>query len=460
MYAEHVKWFVNMATPDPTPELLRYVRETACRAVATACEPPSGPVHVNFPFREPLVPERIPATFQGGRAEGRPHTEVGISRSLFDKVKLAQVAKKLHEEVRGIIVCGPQYDPEFPASIVAFASKAGFPILADTLSQVRCGTHDRTNVIDCFDGFLRSERVIQELRPELVLRFGATPTSKALLNFLVKQQDAEQICVHEGNWQDPDHIAAGVFQCNPTNFSQALTEAIPIAKSPKWLELWLRIASRSRSTIAAELKTVEEIFEGKVFSELSNLLPPKSVLFVGNSMPVRDLDAFYPTSPGEIRFLGNRGASGIDGVLSTSLGVAAVSQHPLITVLGDLSFYHDMNGLLAAKQFELNVTIVIINNNGGGIFAFLPQHRHPEYFEKYFLTPHGLTFEAAAKLYGMNYNKVSSWSDFRQVMSNRVNSEGTGIVEVSSDWERNVELHHRISSAVVKAAEQAIAEGF
>jgi 2-succinyl-5-enolpyruvyl-6-hydroxy-3-cyclohexene-1-carboxylate synthase len=460
MYAEHVKWFVNMATPDPTPELLRYARETACRAVATARESPPGPVHVNFPFREPLVPERIPATFHGGRTEGRPHTEVGIGRSQFDKDKLAQVAKKLQERVRGIIVCGPQYDPEFPASIAGLASKIGFPILADPLSQVRCGTHDRTNVIDCYDGFLRSERAVQALGPELVLRFGATPTSKVLLNFLTKQQDAEQICVYDGDWQDPDHTATGVFRCNPTNFAQALTEAIPNTKSTEWLELWLKVASRSHSTIAAELKTIEEIFEGKIFSELSNQLPSKAALFAGNSMPVRDLDAFYPTSPQEIRFLGNRGASGIDGVLSTSLGVAAVSQHPLITVLGDLSFYHDMNGLLAAKQFKLNATIVVLNNNGGGIFSFLPQHRHPEYFEKYFVTPHDLTFEAAANLYGINYNKVNSWPDFRQVISNRVSSTGSRIVEVSSNRERNVELHHRISSAVVKAAEQVIAERF
>jgi 2-succinyl-5-enolpyruvyl-6-hydroxy-3-cyclohexene-1-carboxylate synthase len=224
------------------------------------------------------------------------------------------------------------------------------------------------------------------------------------------------------------------------------------------LELWSGIAEESRATIGHQLREIEEIFEGKVFGELAALLPSKVALFAGNSMPVRDLDAFYPTSSQEIRFLGNRGASGIDGVLSTSLGTAAVTQSPLITVLGDLSFYHDMNGLLSAQKFKLNATIIVINNNGGGIFTFLPQHGHTEYFEKYFATPHGLTFESAARLYQLAYNKATSWPEFRKLVSGNLDALGTKIVELNTDRERNVELHHRISSAVIKAAEQVISE--
>ena len=460
MYGEHVKWSVNMATPEPAPELLRYVREMACRAVATAIESPPGPVQINFPFREPLVPDSIPAVLERRetrRSDGA-YTEVSIGRSQIDKEQITQVAKELEGKKKGIIVCGPQDDSEFVTLISTLASKLGFPILADPLSQVRCGTHDRSTVIDCYDGFLRSTKVIQALRPEVVLRFGATPTSKALLNYLAQQRDAHQINAQEGDWQDPDHLTTEMFHTNPNQFTRDLAHIVAPTKSKEWLELWCTVAKVSRSSIADQLKNIEEVFEGKVFSELAALLPLKAALFAGNSMPVRDLDAFYPTSPQEIHFLGNRGASGVDGVLSTSLGTAALTQNPLVTVLGDLSFYHDMNGLLAAQKFKVNATIIVLNNNGGGIFSFLPQHSHPEYFEKYFGTPHGLTFEHAATLYKLEYNHIASWTEFRKVVLGHLDSPGTKIVELSSDRERNVELHHHISTEVTKAAEQIISE--
>jgi 2-succinyl-5-enolpyruvyl-6-hydroxy-3-cyclohexene-1-carboxylate synthase len=461
MYGEHVKWSVNIATPELAPELLAYVREMACRVVARAVESPPGPVHINFPFRDPLVPETIPVALeeeQDTQRQGIAYTEVGIGRRQLDRDHLTQVANGLKGKKRGAIICGPQDDPEFPASISTLASKLGFPILADPLSQVRCGTHDRKNVIDFYDAFLRSGKVVQELRPEVVLRFGATPTSKALLSYIAQQHDVHQISVHEGDWQDLDHLTTEMFQTDPNQFTKDLAQTIIPTKSQEWLELWSAVAERSHVTIADQLKGVEEIFEGKVFSELAALLPSKATLFAGNSMPVRDLDAFYPTSSQEIRFLGNRGASGIDGVLSASLGTAAVTQNPFVTVLGDLSFHHDMNGLLAAKQFKLNASIIVLNNNGGGIFSFLPQRRHPEYFEKYFATPHGLTFESTASLYQLGYNKVTSWTEFRKVVAGNLSSSETNIVELITDRDRNVELHHRLSSAVAKAAEQVISE--
>ena len=372
--------------------------------------------------------------------------------------QLTEVAGIIEGKERGVIICGPQDDPEFEASISTLANKLGFPMLADPLSQVRCGIHDRSTVIDCYDGFLRSTKVVQALRPDVVLRFGATPTSKALLNYLAQQRNARQISAQEGDWQDPDHLATEMFQTNPNQFARDLALIVAPTKSKAWLELWSAVAERSRSVIAGQLKNIEEIFEGKVISELAALLPSKATLFAGNSMPVRDLDAFYPTTSQEIRFLGNRGASGVDGILSTSLGTAALMENPLVTVLGDLSFYHDMNGLLAAQKFKLNATIIVLNNNGGGIFSFLPQHGHAEYFEKYFGTPHGLTFEHAASLYKLGYNHITSWAEFRKLVPGHLGSLGTKIVELSSDRERNVEIHHRISSVVTKNAEQTISE--
>ena len=267
MYGEHVKWSVNMATPELAPELLRYVREMACRAVARAVESPPGPVQINFPFREPLVPDAIPAALevQDTQRSDAAFTEVGIGRSQIDQEQLTQVARGLEGKERGVIICGPQDDPEFAASISTLANKLGFPILADPLSQVRCGTHDRSNIIDCYDGFLRSTKVAQALRPKVVLRFGATPTSKALLNYLAQQRDAHQISVQEGDWQDPDHLTTEMFQTNPNQFTRDLAHIVTPTKSKGWLELWSALAETSRSTIADQLKNIEEVFEGKSF---------------------------------------------------------------------------------------------------------------------------------------------------------------------------------------------------
>jgi 2-succinyl-5-enolpyruvyl-6-hydroxy-3-cyclohexene-1-carboxylate synthase len=198
------------------------------------------------------------------------------------------------------------------------------------------------------------------------------------------------------------------------------------------------------------------MFEGRVFTELASILPTRATLFAGNSMPVRDLDSFFPTDAKQLRFLANRGVSGIDGVVSTALGVSSVSSEPTVLVVGDLSFYHDMNGLLAAKRYRPNTTIIILNNNGGGIFSFLPQRDYPESFEKYFATPHGLTFQAAASLYDLHYTKPTSWKEFRDALALEKNQSATSIVEVQTNRERNLELHQRIWSAVEETTQEVL----
>jgi len=187
-------------------------------------------------------------------------------------------------------------------------------------------------------------------------------------------------------------------------------------------------------------------------------LPAGSILFAGNSMPVRDLDTFFPGSERSIRFLSNRGASGIDGVVSSALGASTASSGPLVLVIGDLSFYHDMNGLLAAKQHNLQATIVLLNNDGGGIFSFLPQADHPEHFEELFGTPHGLDFSHAAQMYGLAYQRVEGWEAFRAAVGQGLASPGVTLEEVRTDRRANVELHRDLWEAVSRSL-SAVGEG-
>ena len=469
MYGSHAKWSVNMPTPEATPDLLRFVRATACRAIATAVQAPTGAVHINFPFREPMEPQSVPADFPQqafttareaweGREGSRAYLEVKGGRRTASQDEVTSVAGLLRGAERGLIICGPQDDHEFPAAVSALAGRLGFPVLADPLSQVRCGTHDRQLVIDNYDAFLRDDTMARELAPEIVLRVGAIPTSKAVLNYLQRHRQARQVVVHDGGWHDPIHAATDVVYGDASTFTWDLTAAVTESAGTAWPRCWLTVADAAQAAIQDQLHTMEELFEGKVFSELLPLLPPTATVFAGNSMPVRDMDTFFPSTPQQIRFMANRGASGIDGVVSSALGACAALPDPLVLVLGDLSFYHDMNGLLAARQHRLNATIIVLNNDGGGIFSFLPQANYPEFFERYFGTPHGLTFEAVASLYGIPYSRITSWQEFRTAVSQGIESSGTTIVEVPGQRPRNLELHRRIWSAVAGAVEPRVTE--
>lgn len=469
LYGGHVKWSVNLPPPEAGDGPVRYVRLLACRAVATALDPPAGPVHLNFPFREPLVPLPVPQDLAAarprehpeawwGREGDRPYARVHPSPRVPDPGAVAEVARGLEGVEEGLILCGPQDDPDFPAAVADLARRLGYPLLADPLSQVRCGGHDRSLVVDAYDAFLRDEEVAVALSPKVVLRFGAVPVSRPLLEFLQRHPHARHILVDEApGWRDPLHLASEAVWAEPALFCRALASALPERRGPTpWARRWRRLNGRVREALAQQVEARDLPFEGRVFWELARLLPPGAVLFAGNSMPVRDLDAFYPSSPTPVRFLANRGASGIDGVLSSALGVSAVHPGPLVLVLGDLSFYHDMNGLLMARRYGLKATILVLNNDGGGIFSFLPQASYPEVFEEYFGTPHGLTFRAAAELYGLDYARAETWEGLRREVLRALNAPGTAVVEVPGHRARNAQLHREVWRAAAEAAREAL----
>ncbi|MBM3470933.1 MAG: 2-succinyl-5-enolpyruvyl-6-hydroxy-3-cyclohexene-1-carboxylic-acid synthase [Armatimonadetes bacterium] len=495
LYGTHAKWFADVAIPEATDALMRYARSVASRAVAVAAGAPPGPVHLNFPLREPLVP--VPAPEQlppeearahaawTGRDEGRPYVASQVRRAPDPELASA-LARELTQRRRGLIVCGPLDDPALPDAVCRLAAALGYPVLADPLSQVRCGPHDRGPVIDGYDALLRIRGANETLAPEVVLRFGAAPASKPLLRYLEVHGAVRQIVVDAGGeWNDPARLAAEFVHADPAPLCQAVLGALAatgaVSSAPgavpsvpgvvssargahDWLALWQRLGAQSRDAIRIRLDAMAEPFEGKVFAELAGLLPDGAVLYVGNSMPVRDLDTFSPGTPRSVRFLGNRGASGIDGLVSSALGVAAgmgarvgggrptgSTRAPVVLVLGDLAFYHDLNGLLAAKLYGLNATIVLINNDGGGIFSFLPQAGYPEYFEALFGTPHGLDFRHAAGLYGARHALVESWEEFRAHVREGISGEGLSIVEVRTARDRNVLLHREVWQTVESA---------
>ncbi len=364
-----------------------------------------------------------------------------------------RLAQELATAKRGVIVCGPDMDGDAAGPVTALAARLGYPVLADCLSQVRCGPHDRSRVIDCYDAFIGAPKSAEVLAPEVVIRFGALPVSKPLWGYLERHRSARHILVDEGGaWRDPMHLTSEVWHVDPARLCVELSSILGGDAAPlEWLGRWRSLAKATRRAVAGQLAGFSEMFEGKVFAEMSHLLPNGSLLFAGNSMPVRDMDTFFLPSAHSLRFMANRGASGIDGVVSTALGVSAVASERVVLAIGDISFYHDMNGLLAAKAFGLKATIIVINNNGGGIFSFLPQAAYHDVFEPYFGTPHGLTFKSAADLYGLDYRLAADWLAFTEALARSLAGEGTTIIEVPSDRDLNVKLHRQVNEAVAAA---------
>ncbi|HET7034705.1 MAG TPA: 2-succinyl-5-enolpyruvyl-6-hydroxy-3-cyclohexene-1-carboxylic-acid synthase [Thermomicrobiaceae bacterium] len=457
LYGAHVKWSVEVPLPEATPELLRYARTLAARAATSALESPAGPVHLNFPLREPLIPVA---------PEQLPHDEfvrdapvrVERARRVPDEAVLAGLADRLRSAERGLIVAGPQPDPALAEPLARLARRLGFPVLADPLSGLRCGPREPEAIVDSYDAFLRSPRVAEALRPDLVLRFGAIPTSKPTLQFLEKHVGARQVLLGAG-WEDPSSLASDAILADPAATCEALLRWIdePHSQDYGWLAIWRALDRASRDAIAAFIDRLDEPFEGRVFAELARVLPEGSTLYASSSMPVRDLDSFVPASRRAIRFLANRGANGIDGVVSSALGASVASNGPLLLAIGDIALYHDMNGLLAAKLHQLDATIVLLNNDGGGIFSFLPQARHPEHFEALFGTPHGLDFQPVAQLYGAAYRLIEDWADFAPVAERALAAPGLKLIELRSERARNVELHQAVWHAAAAAAENEVA---
>jgi 2-succinyl-5-enolpyruvyl-6-hydroxy-3-cyclohexene-1-carboxylate synthase len=460
LYEPHVKWFVEMPLPDASEEVLRYARAIACRAVATARADHAGPVHINFPFREPLIPQGYSESLANHRP---PTVQIVHSPSRPTPAELTPLAREFRCVSKGLIVCGPQDDPHFAAVATRVAQELDWPLLADPLSQARCGAHHNEYIIDSYDAFLRAATTTSDLTPEIILRFGATPVSKPLLLYLQQHAASRHILIEKSNqWRDPSLLATDVHRSHPRFWCEALLSALRATSRPSpapiWRALWTELGRRAKTALQTHLRQSRDFSEPRVFVELANLLPPAATVFAGNSMPVRDLDSFFPGSAQNLRFLANRGASGIDGVVSTALGVSAVSSDPVILTIGDLSFYHDLNGLFAAKHHRLRVTIILLHNDGGGIFSFLPQAQHQEHFEELFGTPHGLDFRPAAEMYGLHYQRPADWEEFGIAVRQALESPGSTLIEIRTDRRANVALHRHLWDVVSRSSDHRTGE--
>lgn len=450
LYGDHVRWFVDVPVPEAnfSKHLYRYLQTLAARAYETSKFPLPGPVHLNFQFRKPLEPINVPTDRPAWMDEALlSANKTSPARLTFSHPKLIPTHEQIHflsENIstspQGLIVCGPRCpDGDFPARLTQLAAKLGYPILADSLSGIRFGEHVNSVIIGGYDIFLPTD-----LRPDLVLRFGDVPTSNALCDYLDTLEGVPQIHISQvQRWRDDRFRVTHAMWCDPLRVCEELDKSNwqPVTH---WLSSWQEVENKVWSEIIAIQNAPE--FEGGILSDVFALLPPDSGFYIANSLPVRHLDAFVKPEQKPVHVFANRGASGIDGTISSALGAAA--QLPgLVFVTGDTSFYHDMNGLLAISRCGIHITIIVINNNGGGIFQRLPISKFEPPFQELFTAPHGLTFEHAAKLYGIDYVQIERLS-LKPHLEKALASNQSTIIEISSNGEGFEQLRKELNRKI------------
>lgn len=475
LYGDAVRWYADLPEPEADDRKLRSLRTTAARALVKSMGTPPGPVHLNVPFRKPLepvdVPGDVPDSFAADHplaAEGRagPFVRTALGSQTLDRRELDAAAEAVADAERGLIVAGPADRPPVD-DLVALARATGFPVLADPLSGLRYGPHVAdVPVLGGYDSYLAEAVTRDWPDPDLVLRFGAAPTSKALGEYLERADGRQLLVDPAGEWREATFTATDLVVADPGRFARGVADPLsdpPV--DPAWRERFVA----AEATCWDVVDGADRFFEGAVLAETVSRAPDPATLFVSNSMPVRDADRFGRPREAELTVLGNRGASGIDGVTSSALGAGSATDDPLVLVTGDLAYYHDMNGLLAlsrcgvpgstdsgvsqnrAGSDAIDATIVCINNDGGGIFHMLPIEGFDPPFTGQFKTPHGLDFAATGDLYDLEFERVDDLDSFREAYARSLGRAGTQVVEVTSDGEASHRFREKLRERVVAA---------
>jgi 2-succinyl-5-enolpyruvyl-6-hydroxy-3-cyclohexene-1-carboxylate synthase len=437
LFGRSVKWAADVEPEDDASG----ATGLAMRLWSESMTPPRGPVHLNVRFDEPLVPDGVPASAAGPL----PETPFPV---VEDRDAPTEVAAQIAGR-RGIVIAGPDADSEVQMAATALAAAAGWPILADPLSGLRAGRHDRSHVMTASDP-LAWAGYLERSRPEIVVRFGAVPTSMPIWKWLGAHREVPQIFIEPVGLRDPTASASRVVRSEVATALVAIAAELGTPADPGWLESWLRADRAAAGALAGVVDAAPFPNEPAIVKVVVEAMPDPSVLWVASSMPVRDLDAVMRPTATDIRVMANRGANGIDGFISSALGSAAVSGTPTVALSGDLSMVHDVGALATARRIGTPLTIVVIDNDGGGIFHLLPQAGNP-HFERHWGTPHGLDLSAVAAGFGIDAEHVTDPERLGSLVANP--PAAPRLIELRTDRTRNAELHREIFRAVAKAVE-------
>lgn len=465
LYGSYPNWYHEIALPSLDMNLLAYLRQTIVQAWQRASAVTAGAVHLNFPFRDPLAPLpeesaiALSDTFptQAFFAHLSRISQTGLSSqplpfNSINPAVLADLFKQWQMCDRGLIIAGiaqPADPAAYCRAVARLSQVLGWPVLAEGLSPVRNHADLNANLVSTYDLMLRNLAQAEQLQPEQVIRIGEMPTSKVLRQWLAQVQPLQWVIDPRDRNLDPLHGRTTQLPISIEALMQAWTRntgavgSVEMETEPcmTYCQQWLQLEKHQRTDLDTLLSQTDDWLESKLVWLLARKLPMHTPLFIANSMPVRDMEWFWPLSNSRIQPYFNRGANGIDGTLSTALGMAH-RQQPSVLLTGDLAFLHDINGLLIRPKFQGHLTIVVINNQGGGIFELLPIAQFEPPFEEFFATPQSVQLEPLCMAYGIDYVALQTWDAVEQHFS-QLPESGIRVLEFKCD--RKVNQHWRRS---------------
>ncbi|HEX2738954.1 MAG TPA: 2-succinyl-5-enolpyruvyl-6-hydroxy-3-cyclohexene-1-carboxylic-acid synthase [Rubrobacter sp.] len=456
IFGDYVRWRFDLPAPDPVIDPAM-VLTTVDQAVYRAMRTPQGPVHLNLMFREPFLPEDEDSPFapSSWTKSGEPYTRYAATKPTVDQTELDLLWEAIRLTKRGLVVAGRLASRKQGEAVMRLAETLGWPLLPDIGSQIRLGA-DSEGFVAHYDALLSSDSFAGAHAPEAVVHVGGRALSKRLEQFLARSRPDPYVVVRENPFRlDPSHRVTHSVEADVVDFCAALARSAtrdPAAVDATWAAGWQEASEETGHHLDEIFSGTQEPDEPQVARAVSRNIPLDHGLIVASSMPVRDLDTYAATDGAPVPVAANRGASGIDGTVATAAGFAHGSGRPVTLLIGDLALLHDMNSL--AMLSDLHVVVVVLNNDGGGIFSFLPVASQKEFFEPYFGTPQGVGFEHAAAMFGLGYERPGTMDEFVESYRVACSRGYSTLIEVHTDREENVALHRRILEEIVARTEK------
>ena len=440
LYGDQVRYFGDVGLPSSNQEQIRGLRNALRRAIAMAqgnLGTPPGAVHLNFPFAEPLI-DQPDLDYPFLQAEKNNYTAY-TSQRLIKPDTIGDIAQKICQFPKGIIVVGVgEFPREMEETLAEFSDRTGYPVFVEAIGL------RRAQFISHYDSFLRSPQFCLANIPQLVVRFGGMPTSKYLTQWLSQHIDQWQEIAIGQTFSNPLSGNSYALNCEPLNCLQELNQQVAKPNCDRqWQQNFLSAEATAAAITQQFMQQVSFPFEGQVYQALAEGLPDGTCLYVANSMPTRDLDTFFH-SKNCIQVLANKGANGIDGMIASALGSALNSLSPTVLICGDIAFYHDLNSLLTAQTYQINLTIILLNNDGGAIFNYLAIAQHNPPFREFFSTPHGLDFGKLVAGFGCAYRLITNPLELAEEIQQIPNRIGTKVLELKIDPNHSYALHHQL----------------
>ncbi|MBD8037584.1 2-succinyl-5-enolpyruvyl-6-hydroxy-3-cyclohexene-1-carboxylic-acid synthase [Solibacillus sp. A46] len=448
LYGENVKWSAEFPIPDNAPQTLPFIERHTVRAVNIATTAPFGPVHLNIPFREPLMidfKEELPKS---------SYIKSYTNELTPSKQAIAEFTHILERTTNGMIIIGELPLGTDTNHVWNFIREVKWPVMIESLSNLRTEVPEDCQVyaISTYDALMKNERFKQNVRPQTVIRFGAQPVSKFLMQFIVQANPQSYIIIDEDPmYRDSTHMSTHFIHALPGEWLSEIELQHSVAEI-EYVQFW-KMADLLASDVIEKYSDYADDEGAMVQSLLANF-EEEADIFVSSSMPIRDIDTFLLSTNRSVQIFANRGANGIDGVTSTALGFSnGRKMRKTYLLIGDLAFLHDTNAFIASRYQNCDLTVIVMNNDGGGIFSYLPQSKVEAHYEDLFGTPTELTFEQVASMYNMEYEKANTKAELINTLATNKQAS-LKLIEVFTDREENVTQHRLLWTRINEVIEQ------